>query len=294
MEELPIECWVRIVALSDDRSALLRTLPLVSRRCADTFYDPWLRSSLFRAIYNGAHEAGNSWWAEGREGGIVPVHVEGGAAIQLNFQQQLQRRSALSRPQQAQTSLMHFAIVRHSLRTCRQCILDGFDIQHQGVGGVTPLYLAMKHDFAEGLRVLLGVDDGDGRQRADGGAISISLPPPWHGCPGLRFTQMVNEWDPAFIGTTMVHAGQNLLQLSRAGVDTPGCCPLLTGVLYHSTATTRALLQLLLLDGTIVYTDANDTESMSGLDYARKALQTTFLCAARTSIRHPHFMCGSA
>jgi hypothetical protein len=222
-----------------------------------------------------------------------------GSAVRLNFREQLQRRSDQSRLQQAQISLMHCAIARHSLRTCRQCILDGFDIQHQGVGGVTPLYLAMKHDFAEGLRVLLGVDDGDGQQderstrRADGGAISIRLPPPWHGCPGLQFTQVVNEWDPAFVGTTMVHAGQDLLQLSRAGVDTPGCCPLLTGVLYHSVATTRALLQLLLLDGTTVNLSATD-KSMSGLDYARKALQATFQCAASTQIQHPHFMCGSA
>jgi hypothetical protein len=80
MEELPIECWVRIVTLSDDRSALLRTLPLVSRRCAGTFYDPWLRSSLLRAIHGDAHEAGESWWAGNCEGGIVPVHLEGCAA----------------------------------------------------------------------------------------------------------------------------------------------------------------------------------------------------------------------
>ena len=73
---------------------------------------------------------------------------------------------------------------------------------------------------------------------------------------------------------------RNLLQLTRAGVDTPGCCPLLTGVLHHSTEAVRTLIQLLL--------DAGEKS------YVGYALEAGFRCAAVGDVAMPRFGCGTA
>ena len=92
---------------------------------------------------------------------------------------------------------------------------------------------------------------------------------------------------------------RRISQETRSRQDTPGCCPLLTGVLYHSVGATRALLQILLADGdgdgggvTVVLTP--EGSEMSGRAYAQRAMEALFSCMASTSVLPPTFGCGNA
>lgn len=304
LEELPLECWVCIAAQSTgDRQGLLCALPLVSRRLRDTLHEPWVRCSILRAIYGDSSASG------------VAVSSDG-TAVTLTFKEQLKLSADRSRWQQLQIALMRSAIQRGSLRTVKQTLADGLHPQQPDALGVTPLYLAMKHNFAAALEpLLLGVPQPDETQPA---FAQVQLPAP-ESPPRIEYTQMNDSWDPAFVGGTVQMAGHNLLQLTRAGVDTPGCCPLLTGVLHHSVDAVSAMLKLL-LSGRItvrvsntegdrsdqligsdkdvakesVNEGATSTRVLEGTEYVKLALEAGYKCAATTEITMPHFMCGTA
>ena len=143
LEELPLECWIAIALQSSDRHGLLTAVPLVSQRLRQTLHDPWLRCSVLRAIY-------------GTQSSVVTsARAEGGGSFALNFKNELEQRADLSRWKQQQVALLHSAIQRRSLRTVVQTLADGLDAEQVDGRGITPLYLALKHDNADALIALL-------------------------------------------------------------------------------------------------------------------------------------------
>ena len=185
LEELPLECWIRIALQSADRQGLLSVVPLVSQRLRETLFDPWLRSSLLRELHSSAVKP--ALWEEGDDG-VVAV-TAGDGTMSLSFPAELASRTELSRWHQMQLALMKSAIVRRSLRTCQQCLDDGLDPTRRDADGVTPIYLAMKHNFPEVLPLLLGVTP------------SSRLPSPSASSDKLAFTQAGGDWAPAaFVG----------------------------------------------------------------------------------------------
>ena len=213
LEELPVECWVCIILQSAEPISLIRAVPVVSMALRQTFGDPWLRSCVLRGRKLWS-SAGDARWDGDEMGGIVAV-VKGREGVGLCFREQLTRRAALSRWQQQQVALMHSAIARHSLRTCRRCVEeDGFRPGHQDAIGRTPLYLAMKHDFVEGLPLLIRADTAGAAEQQ---RHTITLPAPDACTPALEYHQP-DGWNPIFAGAGLTHQGQNLLQLCRAGV----------------------------------------------------------------------------
>lgn len=274
------------------------------RRLRDTLHEvPWVRCSILRAIYGDSSASG------------VAVRRDG-TAVTLTFKEQLERSADRSRWRQLQIALMRSAIQRGSLRTVKQTLADGLHPQQPDALGVTPLYLAMKHNFAAALEpLLLGVAQPDEEQPE---FAQVQLPAP-ESQPPIEYTQMNDSWDQAFVGGTVQMAGHNLLQLTRAGVDTPGCCPLLTGVLHHSIDAVSAMLKLLLSgritvrvsntvgersdlligsdEGVVEETvdgGATTMRVLEGTEYVKLALEAGYKCAATTEIAMPQFMCGSA
>lgn len=300
LEELPLECWIAIALQSSDRHGLLTSVPLVSRRLAETLHDPWLRCNVLRAIYRKDGSA------------ALSIHADG-SSVSLRFKEQLAQRADLSRWRQAQLALMHSSIKRQSLRTVRQTLADGLDAEQADAHGVTPLFLSMKHNNAEALALLLGVDVGETMQQ------QIRLPAAYASCLALEIP-VSTKWALEFIGSKIPPAlyGYSLLQLTQAGVDTPGCCPLLTGVLHHSTEAVEALLRPLLanVQVTIVSAAAGTTadwedssnsddelgvgargggQTMAGLEYLKLALSCDYTCALHgEAFQMPHFGCGTA
>ena len=84
LEELPLECWIAIALQSSDRSGLLTSVPLVSRRLRDTLHDPWLRCSVLRALKQADYISRDSV-------------VSTSGCVAVRFHTELEQRADLSR-----------------------------------------------------------------------------------------------------------------------------------------------------------------------------------------------------
>jgi hypothetical protein len=289
LEGLPLECWIAIALQSSDRYGLLTSVPLVSRRLRETLHDPWLRCSVLRAIHGGGAQSESVQNKQAEENARVSV-VSTGRAFAVQFQTELEQRTDLSRWRQQQRILMCSAIERRSLRTVRQTLADGFDPEQPDARGVTPLFLSMKHDNPDALMAILGLEDTSNTQEET----LIRLPAPAASCPSLDISTTTSGSNIIFgSGFNPALYGQNLLQIVHAGIDMPGCCPLLTGVLYHSVEAVRAMLRLLLSSRTVVAADGV-SPPLSGQEYLNIALSSDYACMFAAEIQGPTFGCGTA